>query len=362
MFPHHLPESIGVYLISSKQGQLRSSPLQWFGWLCGGLLRAFRRWIWETLLPAISGELGIPASECMGTRAPDTEDFVSERVAVTDQGRDVQERALHVSHMHAEGINVDGGHVQLVLVVDPFVSEGLCQGNDHGAGADTGFLCADERLLLDEVLGFMHEHLRHRQTHRIRCEALAGLEVVDIEAMIQSPQHIRGLVLQTHRKHAEQGRKLLELFGLVLMHNRQVLLLTSGFGDGIGHVAQGDGGQFDEMPENCEEMLTVGELADGMFEGGKIITCRLWLVWFVTPVCGHRRLFPLWCSWRGSVCQRAHACPCIGDGVMKGTQSSISSVSTDANAHKEGETAESRNHAVYALCRNLHHGASDSSA
>jgi hypothetical protein len=40
-----------------------------------------------------------------------------------------------------------------------------------------------------------------------------------------------------------------------------------------------DGGEFNEMPEGREEMLAVGELPEGVFEGGKVITRRLrgWL-------------------------------------------------------------------------------------
>jgi hypothetical protein len=36
------------------------------------------------------------------------------------------------------------------------------------------------------------------------------------------------------------------------------LRLACSFVDGVGSVAQGDGREFDEMPEDGEEMLAVG--------------------------------------------------------------------------------------------------------
>ena len=76
-------------------------------------------------MPGIPGELCIPASEGMGKRAPDAVDFASERVAVTDEGRDVQECTLHVRHLHREDIEVYGRHMQMLLIVNPLLSEGL---------------------------------------------------------------------------------------------------------------------------------------------------------------------------------------------------------------------------------------------
>src|SRR5262249_15140177 len=114
-------------------------------------------------------------------------------------------------------------------------SDGL--GGRNPWNTHTGFVYADEPLLLNKLLGIMHEHLGHGLTDRVGGKELAGLVIVDFEAMIESPQHIRCLVLQTRGEHAEQRRELLKLFGLVLLHNRQVLLLTCSFVDGISHVA-----------------------------------------------------------------------------------------------------------------------------
>jgi hypothetical protein len=44
--------------------------------------------------------------------APRAIDVPAERVAMQDNGRDVQERTLHVRHMHGHDIKVNGGDVQ----------------------------------------------------------------------------------------------------------------------------------------------------------------------------------------------------------------------------------------------------------
>ena len=46
---------------------------------------------------------------------------------------------------------------------------------------------------------------------------------------------------------------------------------------------------------------------------------------------------------RDGLCQRAHVCPCTGDGVMAGTKRSLSSVVRGTNIHKEGSFAPIRN-------------------
>ena len=61
----------------------------------------------------------------------------------------------------------------------------------------------------------MHEHLGDGLTHRVWREKLAGLFVVDFEAVVQHPQHIGGLVLQACDEHTEEWWELLELFGLI---------------------------------------------------------------------------------------------------------------------------------------------------
>ena len=106
-------------------------------------------------------------------------------------------------------------------------------------------------------------------------------------------------MLETQGEHAEERREFLELFGLVLLNDGEVLRFSVGFVDGIRNVAQGDGRELDEVPEDGEEMLAVGELTDSVFERGKVVMCRLRLV---TPVCGHRRWYPLWCSCRDITC------------------------------------------------------------
>ena len=70
----------------------------------------------------ISGEPCVPASDDMRQRAPDAVDVARERVAVADQGRDVEQRTLDVGHRDGDDINVDGGHMQLVLVIDTLLS------------------------------------------------------------------------------------------------------------------------------------------------------------------------------------------------------------------------------------------------
>src|SRR5262249_30401610 len=92
--------------------------------------------------------------------------------------------------------------------------------------------------------------------------------------------------LQTFDKQAEEFRELPERFGLILLHNGHVLRFSRVLVDGIGHIAKRNGRQLDEMPEGGEEVLIVGDLADGAFEGGKVITGRLrW--WFLARLGRH---------------------------------------------------------------------------
>jgi hypothetical protein len=156
------------------------------------------------LLSIIPGELGIPEPHHMREGAPDAVDFASERVAVTDEGRDVQERTLHVRHLHRKKINIDGRYMQTLLIVDPLLSQYLGQGNDHGTTAHTGFMCPDEFLFLDQMLGSMHEHFGHGLTHRVRREKLAALFVMKFEAVIQHAEHIGALLFEAQGEHAEE--------------------------------------------------------------------------------------------------------------------------------------------------------------
>jgi hypothetical protein len=222
--------------------------------------------------------------------APDAVDFASERVTMADQGRDVEQRALDVRHMHAEGININRGNMQFLLVVDLLLSQGLRQCYNHCTGANTGFVCAHEFLLLDQMLGVMHEHLCHGLTHRVRREKLACLVILDFETVIQFAEYIGGLVLQTQDEHAEEGRELLELFGLVLLDDGEVLLFSDSFVDGIGYVAEGNGGELNEVAENGEGVMAVGELLDGVFESGQRVMNRLrW--WLGAELVMHRLSF-----------------------------------------------------------------------
>ena len=201
----------------------------------------------------------------MRKRAPDAVRLGAQRIAMHDECRDMQECALHVRHLHRKKIEINGRHMQTLLIVHPLLSQCLGQGNDHRTAADTGFVCANKFLLLYQMLRVMHEHLGHKLTHRIRREKLAALFVVNLQAVVESAKNVSVLVLQTQGQHAQYRRKLLELFWLVLRDDCEVLLLTCGFVDGIGHIAEGDGRKLDEMPKRGEEMLAVGELPDVCF-------------------------------------------------------------------------------------------------
>ena len=165
--------------------------------------------------------------------------------------------------------------MQTLLIVNSLLSQGLGQGNDHRTAAHTGFVRADKFLFLDQMLGIMHEHLGHDLTHRVRREKLAALFVMKFEPVVQHAEHIGGLILQARHEHTQEWRELLELFGLVLRDDGEVLRFSGGFIDRIGSVAEGDGGELNEVPENGEGVMAVGELADGVFEGGKVVARRL---------------------------------------------------------------------------------------
>ena len=70
----------------------------------------------------ISRKPCVPASDDMRKCAPDAVHVARERVAVADQGRDVEQRALDVGHRDCHGINIDSSHMQLVLVIDTLLS------------------------------------------------------------------------------------------------------------------------------------------------------------------------------------------------------------------------------------------------
>jgi hypothetical protein len=80
---------------------------------------------------------------------------------------------------------------------------------------------------------------------------------MELESMVQHAEHIGGLMLQTQGEHPEERRELLELFGFVLLHNGEVLLLTCGFVERISNVAERDCGQLDEMPEDRKGVMAV---------------------------------------------------------------------------------------------------------
>jgi len=116
-------------------------------------------------LPRIPGEFGVPEAHHMRERTPDAEGFGTERIAMHNNGWDMEQGAVNVSHMYRKEIDIDCGHMQLLLIVDSLLSECLGQGNDHGAAADTRFVCPDKFLLRDQALCIMHEHFGHGETH-----------------------------------------------------------------------------------------------------------------------------------------------------------------------------------------------------
>ena len=245
----------------------------------------------------ISGELGIPETHNVGKGAPLTVDVAAERLPVADQGRDVEQCALDVGHVHAEGININGGHVQLMLIVNLLLSEGLRESNDHGSTAHTRFHGSDELLLLDEVRGIVHEHFGYGLTDWVGREELTGLVVVDFKAVIQSAEHIGWLLLHAFDEHAEHGRELLNLFRFVLLDDGEVLRLARCFVPGIGQVAEGNRRELDKMSKYSEGVMAIGKGADGMLKRGKIVPGRLWSGFLrdwvgITPPCQRAKKYP----------------------------------------------------------------------
>ena len=116
--------------------------------------------------------------------APDAVGLKAQRIAMHDDGRDMEQGKVHVGHVDGKQINIDCGHMQVLLIVNALLSECLGQGNNHSATAHTRFVCPDEFLLLDQVLRIVHEHFGHGLTHRVRGEELAALLVMQFEAMI----------------------------------------------------------------------------------------------------------------------------------------------------------------------------------
>ena len=94
--------------------------------------------------------------------------------------RDMQERTLHIGHVNGYDVAIDSRDVQCLLVVDTLLSERAGQRNDHRAATDTGFHYAEKSPLLHQMLGVMDQHFCHNETHRVRCEELASLFVVQL--------------------------------------------------------------------------------------------------------------------------------------------------------------------------------------
>ena len=128
----------------------------------------------------VSGELCIPESQGMREGTPDAIDLATQRIAMQHDGWDVQERTLHIGHVYRNEIEINGGHMQTLLVIDTCLAQRLGKCDDHRATTDTGFVRADKLLLLYEVLGIMHEYFGHGLTDGVRREKLTGLFIMNL--------------------------------------------------------------------------------------------------------------------------------------------------------------------------------------
>ncbi len=70
---------------------------------------------------------------------PVAELFKAEAVAVNDDGRNVEERQLQVAHVDAFRINIDGGDVQMLLIVDAEFTYFMGECDNHRAASHARF-------------------------------------------------------------------------------------------------------------------------------------------------------------------------------------------------------------------------------
>ena len=74
----------------------------------------------------------------------------------------MQQGEVHIGHMDGNEVEVNGGDMQTLLIIDTFLSERLGESDGHRPTADRGFLRSDESLFFDEVLCIMQQHFGHR--------------------------------------------------------------------------------------------------------------------------------------------------------------------------------------------------------
>jgi hypothetical protein len=70
--------------------------------------------------------------------------FHGQTVAMLHGGRNMQQRKLKIRHVNAFRVDIDGGHVQVLLIIDTGLTHFVGERDDHGAAAGCGFLRGDK--------------------------------------------------------------------------------------------------------------------------------------------------------------------------------------------------------------------------
>lgn len=212
----------------------------------------------------------------MGQRVPFLVKPHREAVAYQNRCGNMQKRELDIGHVDGAPVDIDGGDMQALLVVETRIPDGLGQGDDHRAASHGAFLCSQEAAFLydfSDVVPAAGKHLRHHPANGIGCEELSTRLVVQFERMEGRPQDILRRVLQRHRDFPHDPGERLHCGVVIFADNFEISRFSRLELHEIDGVAHGDGRAFAPIGKDRIEVMLVTaglvKLDDG-FEAGVV--------------------------------------------------------------------------------------------
>jgi hypothetical protein len=202
-----------------------------------GLRLRFRRCrhlVRRSLRRVSLGQLAIPSTHDVGQRHPVRPALARpERIAVNDDGGDVQQSELDIGHVGGRLVDVNRGDVQALLVRNALVVHRLGSCDHHAASTASGFLEGDETIPLD-LDARAAANLGHQVGDGVGREELALPMVAEFERHEDRPETVVKSVLQGLDDAGQHDSKALNLFLRVAAHDLQVARLARG---PLGQVA-----------------------------------------------------------------------------------------------------------------------------
>ena len=205
----------------------------------------------------------------MGRCVPVAKGFEAETIAVNYHCRNMEQGELQIRHVNAFWVYIDGGHVEVLLIVDTGLPHFVCKRYDHGAAAGRGFLCRDKAAFRDprfKITAICDGHLSHHPAKRIRREILSGPLVVEFQIVERATEDIADFLFKGHREIGEHFRKPGEFVRFVALHDLQVSLFSFLPAAPIDSIANRNRRHFDEVGENLPMPVAIAEPFDGLHE------------------------------------------------------------------------------------------------